>query len=123
MADPENVMSTRSTVQRARPAIAALMALATSALAFAAPPDPLDARAATKPLQHRSAFDGYRRFADEQPMNWRDANDTVKRIGGWRSYAREGAPSAAPAPSAATSPAPPPVPSTPAPAAPPVHKH
>lgn len=93
-------------------ALMALVALTASTLVCAAPPDPLDARAATKPLQHRSAFDGYRRLADEPPMNWRDANDTVKRIGGWRSYAREAAPSAPAASSPGT-----------APATPPVHKH
>ncbi len=49
-----------------------------------------------------SAFEGYRRFTDAPPTDWRSANETVGRIGGWRAYAREaqGAESA-PAPGAA----------------------
>jgi hypothetical protein len=39
----------------------------------------------------RSAFDGYQAFADPAPGSWRDVNDTVGRIGGWRAYAREAA--------------------------------
>lgn len=66
------------------------LALATTP-ARPAPPDPLDARSTTKALQHRSAFDGYRRHGADQPMDWRQANDNVGRIGGWRSYAREAA--------------------------------
>ena len=38
---------------------------------------------------YRSAFEGYRPFADEPVSAWRDTNDTVGRIGGWKAYARE----------------------------------
>jgi hypothetical protein len=67
-------------------------------------PDPADAKAATPALQHRSAFAGYRRLgAESPPLVWREANDTVERIGGWRAYARE---AQAPGPAApASSPA------------------
>lgn len=35
-------------------------------------------------------FDDYRRYrADEPMLGWRDANDRVARLGGWRRYARE----------------------------------
>jgi hypothetical protein len=61
-------------------------------------PDPADARAAVAPLAHRSALADYRKAA-APPTAWRDANDTVERIGGWRAYAREAAASA-PSPSA-----------------------
>lgn len=37
----------------------------------------------------RSAMDGYQPFSDEKLVPWRDANDNVGRIGGWRVYARE----------------------------------
>ena len=37
----------------------------------------------------RSALDGYQPFSDEKIVPWRDANDNVGRIGGWRVYARE----------------------------------
>ena len=46
--------------------------------------------AASAPAGWPSAFDGYRRFADAPAADWRAANDTVGRIGGWRAYAREG---------------------------------
>ena len=52
-------------------------------------PDPTDVRSPIPPVQHRSALAGYRRQADVPAIPWRDANDTVTRIGGWRSYARE----------------------------------
>ena len=40
-------------------------------------------------LEYRSAFTGYQPFDEQKIMPWRDANDTVGRIGGWRAYARE----------------------------------
>lgn len=68
-------------------------------------PDPADAKAATPALQYRSAFAGYRRLdAESSPLAWREANDRVERVGGWRAYAREAnAPASAPAPAPAAS--------------------
>jgi hypothetical protein len=68
--------------------------------------NPLDAQAAVPPVRHDSAFRHYRGHADEKLAPWKDANDAVGRIGGWRSYAREAAQSGAqteapPAPSGA----------------------
>ena len=60
-------------------------------------PDPLDAQASIPPLVHASAFLQYRRLADAPVGAWRDANDTVTRIGGWRVYARDAALPASPA--------------------------
>lgn len=74
--------------------------------AFAAAPDPLDAKAAVPAPVHRSAFEAYRRHDDVKPVPWRQANDTVERIGGWRAYAREAAAPAAPASAPALAPAP-----------------
>lgn len=50
-----------------------------------------------------SAFSSYQTFVDEPVVNWKSANDTVGRIGGWRAYAKEAAavatkPSAQPGP-------------------------
>ena len=59
--------------------------------------DPLNAQALVPALVHTSAFAAYRRYADATPIAWKEANDTVTRIGGWRAYAREAADSAAPA--------------------------
>jgi hypothetical protein len=49
----------------------------------------------------------YRAFADEPVVSWREANETVQRIGGWQAYSREAyqalrkpAPEARPTPAA-----------------------
>ena len=72
-------------------------------------PDPLDPQASIPTLRYQSSFAAYRRLDDGQLISWRDANDTVSRIGGWRVYAREAqqpdaAPSAAPSASALAAP-------------------
>jgi len=115
-------------------ALAALLAALAQAPVAAQPPppastpsrpsaaDPLDARAAVPPVLHASALARYKPAGDGAVGSWREANDTVARIGGWKAYAREaqaaapGGASAAPGASAA-SPASPAA-STPAPAAP-----
>ena len=51
--------------------------------------DPLDVKASVPDVVHRSALTGYRPYADQQVGSWREANETVNRIGGWRVYARE----------------------------------
>lgn len=85
----------------------AVLAVVASAVAAqtAAPPstptraaDPTHAQAEVPAAQHRSAFAGYRRHTEAAPTAWKDANDTVTRIGGWRTYAREAAAPAASAP-------------------------
>lgn len=66
--------------------------------ANAARPDALDPKAHVPALNYESAFAGYRRLDDPRPTSWREANDAVARIGGWRFYAREAQqPDAAPA--------------------------
>ena len=64
-------------------------------------PDPLDAATPVPPAAYESTLKRLRRPADTQPVPWREANDTVSRIGGWRAYAREAqvVPSAPAAPS------------------------
>ena len=52
-------------------------------------PDPLDAKASVPALTYRSSLAHYRGFSDDKPLSWREANDAVARIGGWRVYARE----------------------------------
>lgn len=61
---------------------------------------------AAEPASQRSAFEGYRRFADEPVADWRATNDRVGRIGGWQAYAREAAAAAQAASAAASRPAP-----------------
>lgn len=76
----------------------AMLALATATAAADGRPqpsatallsDPLDATAAVPPLAHRSALHAYRRLDQNTALSWREANDRVGRIGGWRAYARE----------------------------------
>lgn len=78
------------------------------------PPDPLDPQAPVPALHHRSSLAAYPRQAEPAVGEWREANERVHRIGGWRVYARE---AAAPSPAPASAP-PPASPSTPSP-----HRH
>lgn len=55
------------------------------------PPDPTDAQARIAPLQHRSSLSTHPPTASTEPGDWRAANDRVRRIGGWRAYAKEAA--------------------------------
>jgi hypothetical protein len=66
-------------------------------------PDPLDPKAEVPAQRYESSLAGYRRSGEAKPIGWREANDTVNRIGGWRAYARE---AQQPDPAAGTKPAP-----------------
>lgn len=80
---------------------------AASMAAHAQPaPRPPAQSASLAPFQ--SAFDGYLPYADEPTADWKAANDTTARIGGWRAYAKEAnAPAAQPELPSALPPAPP----------------
>ncbi len=88
---------TRTLPDRCRLASSALLsglaAAAATAQADPAPrsarPDPLDPRASVPTVVYQSSFARYRLLGDEKPVSWREANDTVARIGGWRVYDRE----------------------------------
>lgn len=54
-----------------------------------APASPATKATQASTLSYRSAFEGYKPYTDDQLLNWKDANDTTGRIGGWRAYARE----------------------------------
>ncbi|MDB5931664.1 MAG: hypothetical protein JWR60_3371, partial [Polaromonas sp.] len=77
------------------PAVLALLAaplwLAQASAQTSAPAQPavFAAAPAAAPPGYRSAFEGYRPYTDEKTVNWKEANDTAARIGGWREYARE----------------------------------
>ncbi len=53
------------------------------------PGDPLDAQAGVPPLNYRSALAAYRPNVQQPVGAWRDLNDGVGRIGGWRAYAKQ----------------------------------
>lgn len=87
--------------------------------------DPLDAQARVPAVRHVSALAHYRPLGDDQRLDWKQANEAVNRIGGWRAYAREAqqpeaVPPTAPAPANRTAPAPMPA-ATPASGAKPAH--
>ena len=71
----------------------ALFAVAVSAAGQKPPrtarPDPLDVRAAVPAAVYEPTLARYRKFSDQPPVAWREANDTADAIGGWRTYARE----------------------------------
>ena len=42
-----------------------------------------------EPLKFDSVLSRYKTMTDQKVGSWREANDTVTRIGGWRSYLKE----------------------------------
>jgi hypothetical protein len=86
--------------------LAALPALAAFAASAQAGPAPTGAAAAepAAALSFRSAMEGYKPFADEKPIPWKEANETAHQRGGWRAYAKEGGGEADDKPSGAANP-------------------
>ncbi len=58
-----------------------------SALLPASPPS--SAISPRPPAPYRSAMEGYQPYTDEKIIDWKQANDSTGRIGGWREYAKE----------------------------------
>lgn len=56
----------------------------------------VSAQPAPTVLTYKSALEGYRPFADEKSIPWKEANETVYRRGGWQAYAKEAAEGAPP---------------------------
>jgi hypothetical protein len=44
--------------------------------------DPRDPATKVPPTEYRSAFDGYRPYAEQEPRDWRGANDEVREASG-----------------------------------------
>jgi hypothetical protein len=66
------------------------LALASSASFAQSPPAQASPPGMTaEPLPYPSALETYKPFSDETLIPWKEANDEVGRIGGWREYARE----------------------------------
>ncbi len=49
------------------------------------------ARTPAAPGEYRSALEGYQPYSEDKMLPWKEANDTVGKIGGWRAYAKEAA--------------------------------
>jgi len=52
--------------------------------------NPADSSVNVPSAVYRSAFAGYQGFAGQKVDDWRNSNDKVGQIGGWRAYAKEG---------------------------------
>ena len=70
-------------------AVAAVVAPLLAPVPSAARPDPLDPNTPVPPLSRQSSLGSSPPLGETAVGSWRDANDTVNRIGGWRAYARE----------------------------------
>lgn len=67
-----------------------LLLITTAAAAQTSAAGPAGA-ASPSPLPYTSALSAYQAYTDEQVQPWREANERVGRIGGWRTYAKEAA--------------------------------
>lgn len=66
--------------------------IATAASAQSSLTEPAQSRSSVPgELEYVSAFRNYQPYADQAVQPWREANDRVGQIGGWRVYAREAA--------------------------------
>jgi hypothetical protein len=63
------------------------------------------AESAPVPLRFDSVLSRYKPMTDQKLGSWREANDTVARIGGWRTYLKESQTPDAAAPGATNVPA------------------
>lgn len=70
-------------------AVALVLATSVQAQTTSPRPDPLDAKASVPALVYQSSLLSYRPYTEQSVGSWRQANETVNRIGGWRAYARE----------------------------------
>ena len=64
-------------------------AVAPARTPIAAPAEMAPPSQTAPPSAYRSAFEGYQRYSDEKITPWKESNDTVGKIGGWRAYAKE----------------------------------
>ena len=60
----------------------ALAAATAGSAAAQARPDPADAKAKAPPVEYRSAFEGYKPYAEAELAPWRAVNEEVRRVGG-----------------------------------------
>lgn len=75
---------------RGLPALLGVAALSAAAQTSPTVPAVID-RASSSVQQgpYKSAFRDYRPYSDEKLLGWKQSNDTVGAIGGWRVYAKQ----------------------------------
>jgi hypothetical protein len=66
----------------------ALLTISAPALAQA-PSTPSNPTPPLRPLVYQSPFSDYQAYKEQPIGSWRDAIDTVGKVGGWQAYARE----------------------------------
>ena len=66
-----------------------LLSLSLAVTSLAQPAADAPQPALPSKLQYVSPLQTYMAYADQPVGSWREANDLVGRIGGWRAYARE----------------------------------
>ena len=74
--------------------VPALLLAGCAASQSAGRPDVTDSRAKVPVVEFRTAFDGYRPFAEEEQKDWRKANDEVGAAGGHAGKPQPGKPEA-----------------------------
>ena len=74
---------------RALAALAALAASGVGAQTAGAPVAGTPAPQSVAAVRYQSAFEGYQSYGDDKLLPWKETNDTVGKIGGWRVYAKE----------------------------------
>lgn len=67
------------------------LSLLAAGAAFATPAEKNQAHPLPTRLQYTSVLATYQGYTDQAVQSWREANDRVGRIGGWRAYAKEAA--------------------------------
>lgn len=75
-----------------RPRLSLALAMFASAAAAQAPSTDQTTESPpvlSRGLQYRSVIGAYQTYVDQSVQPWREANDRVQRIGGWRAYAKE----------------------------------
>src|SRR5687768_17617028 len=63
-------------------AVPALLFAGMAAAQGVARPDPRDPKVKSPPVEFRSAFEGYRPYAEQELREWRKSNDEVGAAGG-----------------------------------------
>lgn len=78
-------------------AVRALLLAGTAVAQGDGRPDPKDPRSKAPPVEFRSAFEGYRPYAEPELRDWRKSNDEVGAAGGHAGH-KPAAPAPAPQP-------------------------
>jgi hypothetical protein len=89
LCDPLTVLISLKVFAMNKSTFAAAACIAVSSISMPAKAHPADAKAVVPQATYKSPFADYKRLGEDKPQSWRDANDTVTRIGGWKAYLRE----------------------------------